>query len=61
MWTRVKSGQLSFNSKSREKRIYIEFSVIVGLAVLGVGAKLIYDAKSRRFEDLSDVYEQNSK
>lgn len=61
LWTRVKSGQLSFNSKSREKRIYIEFSVIVGLAVLGVGAKLIYDAKSRRFEDLSDVYEQNSK
>lgn len=61
LWTQVKSGQLSFNNKNREKTIYIEFSVIIALALLGVGAKLVYDAKNRKFQDLSDVYEQKSK
>lgn len=61
LWTQVKSGQLSFNNKNREKTIYTEFSVIIALALLGVGAKLVYDAKNRKFQDLSDVYEQKSK
>ena len=33
----------------------------IALALLGVGAKLVYDAKNRKFQDLSDVYEQKSK
>lgn len=59
LWTKAKSGRLSINSKEDEQKIYIEFAVVLGLAVLGVAAKLIYDSKKKKFEDLSDFYEQN--
>ncbi len=58
LWTKVKSGRLSANSRADEQKIYIEFAAVVGIAVLGVAAKLIYDSRKRKFEDLSDVYEK---
>ena len=59
LWTKVKSGRLSTSSAADEKKIYIEFAAVLGIAVLCVAAKLIYDAKKKKFEDLSDVYGKN--
>lgn len=57
LWTKVKSGQLSVTSKDREKTIYIEFSVIVAIAAVFVGYKIVSNAKKKKFEDLSDLYD----
>lgn len=57
LWTKVKSGQLSVTSKEREKTIYIEFSVIVAVAAVFVGYKIVSNAKKKKFEDLSDLYD----
>lgn len=57
LWTKVKSGRLSANSEAEERNIYIVFAAVVGAAVLCVAAKLIYDSRKKKFEDLSDVYE----
>ena len=59
LWTKVKSGRLSANSEAKERNIYIVFAAVVGAAVLCVSAKLIYDSRKKKFEDLSDVYETN--
>lgn len=59
LWTKVKSGRLSANSEAKERNIYIVFAAVVGAAVLCVAAKLIYDSRKKKFEDLSDVYETN--
>lgn len=60
LWTKVKGGRLSANSEQEEKKIYIAFAAVVGAAVLCVAAKLVYDSKKKRFEDLSDIYEKTS-
>lgn len=57
LWTKVKSGRLSANSEAEERNIYIVFAAVVGAAMLCVAAKLIYDSRKKKFEDLSDVYE----
>lgn len=59
LWTKVKSGRLSAGSEEEEKKIYYAFAAVIGLAVLSIGAKLVYDIKKKKFEDLSDLYEQN--
>ena len=59
LWTKVKSGRLSANSEAEERNIYIVFAAVVSAAVLCVSAKLIYDSRKKKFEDLSDVYETN--
>lgn len=56
LWTRVKSGRLSLSSREQERKVYIEFSVLAGAVVIGIGAKLISNAKKKKFEDLSDLY-----
>ena len=56
LWTSVKSGSLSAESKNKDKRIYIEFSVLVGVAAVCVCAKLISNKRKGKFEDLSDLY-----
>lgn len=56
LWTSVKSGNLSVKSAKMNERIYIEFSVLIGITVIGVGAKLISDKRKSKFEDLSDLY-----
>ena len=56
LWTSVKSGSLSVESKNKDKRIYIEFSVLVGIAAVGICAKLISNKRKSKFEDLSEIY-----
>ena len=41
LWTQVKSGKLSVDSKERDRKIYIECSVLGGVAVAVIIAKLI--------------------
>lgn len=57
LWTQVKSGKLSDNNKEQEKRIYIECSVIGGLAVIVIIGKIISNFKKKKEQDLSDLYD----
>lgn len=56
LWTSVKSGNLSEESRNKNKRIYIEFSVLVGITAVGICAKLISNRRKNKIEDLSDLY-----
>lgn len=56
LWTRVKSGKLSASNKQEEQKVYIEFAVLAGAVVVCITAKLISNAKKKKFEDLSDIY-----
>lgn len=57
LWTQVKSGKLSEENKEQEKRIYIECSVIGGLAVIVITGKIILNSKKKKEQDLSDLYD----
>lgn len=57
LWTQVKSGKLSEQNKEQEKRIYIECSVIGGLAVIVIIGKIISNSKKKKEQDLSDLYD----
>lgn len=57
LWTQVKSGKLSVDSKEKDKRIYTECAVLAGVIVLvGIG-KMISNAKKKKEQDLSDLYD----
>lgn len=56
LWTRVKSGKLSDNSRKQNIRIYTECAVIAGGAVIFCVAKLISNSKKKKEQDLSDLY-----
>lgn len=57
LWTQVKSGKLSSDSKERDRRVYIECAVLAGvIVVVGIG-KLISNAKKKKEQDLSDLYD----
>lgn len=57
LWTQVKSGKLSEQNKEQEKRIYIECSVIGGLAVIVIIGKIISNSKKKKEQDLGDLYD----
>lgn len=57
LWTQVKSGKLSADNEEQEKRIYIECSVIGGVAVAVIIAKIISNARKKKEQDLSDLYD----
>lgn len=57
LWTQVKSGKLSVDSKEKDRRIYTECAVLAGVIVLvGIG-KIISNAKKKKEQDLSDLYD----
>lgn len=57
LWTQVKSGKLSVDSKEKDRRIYTECAVLSGVIVLvGIG-KMISNAKKKKEQDLSDLYD----
>ena len=56
LWSQVKSGKLSQDSKKQEKRIYI-FSAILALAVVVLLIfSFINKAKKKKEQNLSDLY-----
>ncbi|MGN0531654.1 MAG: PotD/PotF family extracellular solute-binding protein [Eubacterium sp.] len=59
LWSQVKSGRLSVDSKRAEQRIYLESAVIAAITVVIVIASFIRRKKKSKEQDLSDLYEQN--
>lgn len=57
LWTQVKSGKLSVDSKAQDRRIYIECAVLAGVAVIVISAKIISNLKKKKEQDLSDLYD----
>ena len=57
LWTQVKSGKLSVDSKARDRKIYIECAVLAGAAVIVIAAKIISNSKKKKEQDLSDLYD----
>lgn len=57
LWTQVKSGRLSAGNKAKEKRIYTECAVIGCLAAAVIIGKIISNAKKKKEQDLSDLYD----
>lgn len=59
LWSQVKSGRLSVDSKKDEQRIYIESAVIAAITVVIVIASLVRRKMKSKEQDLSDLYEKN--
>lgn len=59
LWSQVKSGRLSADSKKDEQRIYIESAVIAAITVVIVIASLVRRKMKSKEQDLSDLYEKN--
>ncbi len=57
LWTQVKSGKLSAENEAQNRKIYIECSVLGGVALVVIIAKLISNAKKKKEQDLSDLYD----
>lgn len=57
LWTQVKSGKLSADSEEQNRKIYIECAVIGSVAVVVIVIKLISNAKKKKEQDLSDLYD----
>jgi len=57
LWTQVKSGKLSAQSKMQDKQIYIDCAVIGAVALIIIVAKVISNAKKKKEQDLSDLYD----
>lgn len=57
LWTQVKSGKLSVDSKAQDRRIYMECAVLAGVAVIVISAKIISNSKKKKEQDLSDLYD----
>ncbi|MDE5671341.1 MAG: spermidine/putrescine ABC transporter substrate-binding protein [Eubacterium sp.] len=58
LWTNVKSGNMSLDSKLNNRKIYVESAVFAGIVAAVAVFKLVSNIKKRKIEDLSDLYEQ---
>lgn len=56
LWTKIKSGKLSIDSKAQDRRIYIECGVIGCVALVVIASKIASNAKKKKEQDLSDLY-----
>jgi spermidine/putrescine transport system substrate-binding protein len=57
LWTQVKSGKLSVDSKAQDNKIYTECAVIGVVVVVVIIAKFISNNKKKKEQDLSDLYD----
>lgn len=57
LWTQVKSGKLSADNEEQNRKIYIECAVIGSVAVVVIVIKLISNAKKKKEQDLSNLYD----
>lgn len=57
LWTQVKSGKMSSDNKNQDIKIYTECAVIGGITVVVIIAKIISNARKKKEQDLSDIYE----
>ncbi|MCM1115423.1 MAG: spermidine/putrescine ABC transporter substrate-binding protein [Clostridium sp.] len=57
LWTQVKSGKLSTDSKAQDTKIYIECAVVGGVIAVVVVIKLFSNSRKKKEQDLSDLYD----
>lgn len=57
LWTQIKSGKLSIESKQQDKRIYTECAVIGAVIVVVIICKAVTNTKKKKEQDLSDLYD----
>lgn len=57
LWTEVKSGQLSIDSKEQNKRIYTKCAVLGVAVIIVITVKIINNSKKKKEQDLSDLYD----
>ena len=59
LWSSVKSGNLSVNSKQTERQIYTVSACVGAGVVLFVACYFVKKKLKSKEQDLSDLYEQN--
>lgn len=57
LWSQVKSGNMSVDSKQNEQKIYIESGVVAGVVVVVVAVSFIGKQRKKKEQDLSDLYD----
>ena len=57
LWTEVKSGQLSTDSKKQDRKIYSQFAVLGATVIVVITIKIINNSKKKKEQDLSDLYD----
>ncbi len=57
LWTEVKSGQLSIDSKEQNKKIYTECAILGIAVIVVITVKIINNSKKKKEQDLSDLYD----
>ena len=57
LWSQVKSGKLSSDSKKHERRIYILSAILAAGVIVILVFSFINRAKKKKEQDLSDLYE----
>lgn len=57
LWSQVKSGNMSIDSKQNEQKIYIESAVVAGVVIVVVAASFINKKRKKKEQDLSDLYD----
>ena len=56
LWSQVKGGKLSVDSKKQEKRIYISSAILALIVVISLIISFINRRKKNKEQDLSDIY-----
>lgn len=57
LWTEVKSGQLSTDSKKQDRKIYSQCAVLGAAVIIVITIKIINNSKKKKEQDLSDLYD----
>lgn len=57
LWSKVKSGQISADSKARDRKIYIESASVAGFAVVVLVWTFVKKQMKKKEQDLSDLYD----
>lgn len=57
LWTEVKSGQLSTDSKKQDRKIYSQCAVLGAAVIVIITIKIINNSKKKKEQDLSDLYD----
>lgn len=57
LWTEVKSGQLSTDSKKQDRKIYSQCAVLGATVIIVITIKIINNSKKKKEQDLSDLYD----
>ena len=57
LWTEVKSGQLSTDSKKQDRKIYSQCAVLGAAVIVVITIKIINNSKKKKEQDLSDLYD----